>query len=99
MEYFDRAIEIDPGFPDIYFNLAVIYSRSGRPGEAARNARLALELDPMDNQAYLIYAREMMAAGRRSEAQAFLRAAADRHPDLPGLIQALGLLERPTADR
>ena len=98
MEYFNRAIEIDPEFPDIYFNLALVYARSGRPQDAADNARLALELDPLDSDAYIVYANQMIAAGRRSDAHRFLTATAREYSDLPGLIQALRLLEAQPGD-
>jgi tetratricopeptide (TPR) repeat protein len=97
MEFFDRAIEIDPEFPDIYFNLAIVYSRSGRPEDAADNARRALELDPMDDQAYLIYARQMIAAGRRSDAHRFITAVRRKYPNIPGPRQALRILEEAPA--
>jgi tetratricopeptide (TPR) repeat protein len=93
MEYFNRAIEIDPEFPDIYFNLALVYSRSGHPREAAENALRAIELDPRDNEAYIIYARQMIAMGRGSDAHRFLTTAAGEYPNLPGPRQALHLLE------
>jgi tetratricopeptide (TPR) repeat protein len=93
MEFFERAKEIDPEFPDIYFNLALIYARSGRPEESADNARRALELDPLDNQAYLVYARQMIASGRRDDALRFLTTVAREYPNLPGLRHALQVLK------
>ena len=98
MEYFDRAMRIDPGFPDIYFNLALVYARAGEPLEAADHARHALELDPTDNEAYIVYANQMVAAGRRSDAHRFLTAAASEYPSLPGLRHALQLLEASSKD-
>jgi len=92
MQYFDGAIRIDPGFPDIYFNLALVHARAGKPLEAAGHARHTLELDPTDNDAYIVYANQMVAAGRQSDARRFLEAAVREHPDLPGPRHALGSL-------
>jgi tetratricopeptide (TPR) repeat protein len=93
MEYFDRAIEIDPELPDTYFNLALIYARSMKPVEAADHARYAFELDPTDNDAYIIYANQMVAAGRQSDARRYLEALIREYPSLPGPRQALRLLK------
>jgi tetratricopeptide (TPR) repeat protein len=94
MVFFDEAVKADPAFPDTYFNLALVYAKSGKPGEAAGYARKLIELDPRDNQAYVIYADQMRAAGRIEEARKFLEGAAGRNPDLPGPRQALSRLNR-----
>jgi tetratricopeptide (TPR) repeat protein len=89
LEYFDQAIRTDPSLPEIYFNLALVYARTGESGKAADNARRATELDPTDDTAYVVYANQMRAAGRASEARDFLRAAMQQYPDLEGPRRAL----------
>jgi tetratricopeptide (TPR) repeat protein len=92
MNYFNRAIDAAPEFPDIYFNLALVFARSGRHLEAANYALWTLKLDPADEEAYTVYARQMRAAGRAGDARRYLEAAIREHPDLAGPRRALELL-------
>jgi Tfp pilus assembly protein PilF len=91
-EFFDQAVELEPDNPDTYFNLALVYMQSGMPSEAADAALRVTELAPRDDQAYLIYAQAMAAAGKPGTARAVLGAAAGRWPDLAGPRRALELL-------
>ena len=92
--YFDRALALDRNSPDTYFNLSLVYARAGSHGQAADNARRVIELDPSDDQAYLVFATEMAAAGRVDEARHYLEAAAGRYPELAGPQGALEILRR-----
>ena len=92
--FFEEAIRIEPGFPDIYFNLSLVYARSGEYRKAADYARRTIELDPADNDAYLLYADQMRSAGAVEEARAFLEEAIQRYPNLPGPKEARDRLGR-----
>jgi tetratricopeptide (TPR) repeat protein len=92
--FFDRARQIEPDNPDIYYNLALAYAESGYRDQAAGAARRLIELDPLDEAAYRLYAEQMRSAGRAEEAVAYLVDLIDLHPDLPGPRHALQLLRR-----
>ena len=51
LEYFQRAVEVDPADPDYRFNLAVALYRAGDLSGAAKQAREALALRPSDGEA------------------------------------------------
>lgn len=50
---FQRARELQPARAAAYHNLAEVFSRQGRSGEAIANFRRAIELAPQDPQPYL----------------------------------------------
>jgi tetratricopeptide (TPR) repeat protein len=50
-EYFERAVEADPGDPDYHFNLAVALARNGDSTGASRQLREVLALQPSDGEA------------------------------------------------
>lgn len=92
LEFFDDALKIDPADPDVHFNIAVVYVQANMPSKAADAALRLVEVAPRDDQAYLLLARTMRAAGREAEARRLLERAVARWPDLAGPRQALDLL-------
>ena len=50
--YLLRAIERDPGNPDLYYNLAVQYIKSERFKEAAEALKQVIKVNPQDKDAY-----------------------------------------------
>lgn len=50
-EYFEHAVEADPGDPDYHFNLAIALARNGDPAGASRQLRELLALRPSDAEA------------------------------------------------
>jgi tetratricopeptide (TPR) repeat protein/4-amino-4-deoxy-L-arabinose transferase-like glycosyltransferase len=86
---FGEAIRLAPRDPDIYYNLALVYLREGRASAAAEAALKLMEVDPEDNQAYVIFAEAMRSAGRVREARQVIGEAVRRRSDLPGPRQAL----------
>ena len=94
MPFFDRARSLDARNPDLYYNLALVYAQAGLPSEAADAARRVIQLDPADNQAYIILADQMRLAGRIEEARTLLEQAVRRRPDLAGPREALTRLDR-----
>lgn len=45
---YQAAIEHEPGYPDAHLNLGLTYADAGRPEDAARELKTAIELDPAD---------------------------------------------------
>ena len=50
-EYFERAVEGDPGDPDYHFNLAIALARNGDSDGASHQLRELLALRPSDDEA------------------------------------------------
>ena len=61
LEDYTRAVELDPGFTEAYYNRGVSYYELGRYAEAIADLTHAIELNPLDDSAY----------GRRSLAYLF----------------------------
>ncbi len=51
VDYFQRAVQADPGDADYHFNLAVALYRAGEMAAAGKQAREALALRPSDSEA------------------------------------------------
>jgi Flp pilus assembly protein TadD len=64
--YFRKAADLDPHWPVPRFDLGVVYSRTGRHGEAAEQYRQALALDPDHHQARRYLALALEQTGERS---------------------------------
>jgi tetratricopeptide (TPR) repeat protein len=92
MRFFDAARRLEPENPDLHYNLALVFARSGQPARSVEHARRLIEIRPEENNAYIIFADQMAATGRAADARRFLEQAAREHPDLPGPQAALSRL-------
>ncbi len=79
--------------PEAWLNLANLALETGRPDEAERALRTALELDPAWEPAVANLADLLRALQRDDEGEGLLRAGITRLPDAASLHHALGLLE------
>ncbi len=61
---FAEAARLDPGFAAAHVNLALLYLGQGRAGDASRECRLALRIDPNDPTARRILSQLGEAPGR-----------------------------------
>lgn len=88
----EKAIRLQPAFPDLYSNLGIVRWRQGNVEEAYTVFRRGLELDP--RRATLLHnlAALHLDQGRRAEARAALAAAATRQAT-PFLFVVQGDLE------
>ena len=77
-EYFERAIENDPGDPDYHFNLGVTLARAGDKAKAARELRLVLDSRPDDHEARALLDSLAPAPGGSSTNTATLKIPAER---------------------
>jgi len=49
---FSKAIEINPGLSDVYYNRGFAYSQSGKPDEAISDYSKAIKINPNDSDSY-----------------------------------------------
>jgi predicted CXXCH cytochrome family protein len=94
----DRALvevvaseQVNADRPEAHVNLAVLYRRLGRPGEAEAALRSALRLAPDFVPALLQLADLLRAQGRDVEGEPLLETALHVAPDDPAALAALGL--------
>jgi tetratricopeptide (TPR) repeat protein len=78
--------------PESHLNLASVYLRSSRPGDAGASLRTALRLDPAFVPALVNLADLYRATNRAGEEEATLVRALDIAPGNPEALHALGLL-------
>ena len=69
---FDRLFSIYPRSADGYFNLAIVFARSGHPSNAVDAAMKALSIDPTISAAPFLTEQAALCR-RQQEVQAFLR--------------------------
>ena len=79
--------------PGTHLNLGVLHLRQGRPAEAERAYRRALQLDPAFAGAALNLASLLNRQGRNDEAEATLSGSIERVPEEGELHYSLGLLQ------
>jgi len=78
-ESFKRAIAIDPGYDEAYYNLATTF-RDEDPGEALRLLTKALELDPQYSSAHRELGLVLRGMERLDEAERHVRRAIELDP-------------------
>ena len=66
--YFNRAAEIDPDDPDLFFNLGYAYLVDRDPPTAVYWLRQAVRRDPADGDAHYVLAAALRDAGQAAEA-------------------------------
>ncbi len=66
--YFNRATEIDPSDPDLFFNLGYAYWRARDPEAAIYWLREALRRNAADGEAHYVLGAALAAAGHAAEA-------------------------------
>ncbi len=87
-----RAVEIDPGYADAWFNLATIQRRSGKLAEASESYRRLCALRPHDVTVHGSLIGALRDLGRTKEAVDAASAAVAMHPHSAELHNTLGTL-------
>jgi Flp pilus assembly protein TadD len=87
-----RAEQINADRPEAHVNLATLYGRLGRAGDAESALRTALLLDPHFVPALVNLADLLRAQGRDADGARFLETAVRVAPADPEALHALGLL-------
>jgi predicted CXXCH cytochrome family protein len=96
---FDRAVaelvrseQVNADRAESHLNLANLYGRLGRPGDAESELRTALWLDPSFVPALVNLADLLRTQGRDADGERFLEQALRASPDHPEALHALALL-------
>jgi tetratricopeptide (TPR) repeat protein len=87
-----RAEQVIAERPEAHVNLANLYARLGRPGDAESALRAALHLEPRLVQALVNLADLFRAQGRDADGERFLERALEVAPGHAEAMHALGLL-------
>ncbi|MDH5673097.1 MAG: glycosyltransferase family 39 protein [Myxococcales bacterium] len=78
-----RALEVEPGYPQAHFQLARLESAQANPKAAMAHYAAGLQLAPGVYAARLVYAQLLLRAERRAEAAAQLRKLLTTHSSAP----------------
>ncbi len=87
---FKKAAELGPKNVDVQLALGVFYQTHNRLAEAEQQFKHAVDIDPHDPAPRAAYVRLLMAEGKRSESEAFLRQTKHDLADNPEGFRMLG---------
>jgi tetratricopeptide (TPR) repeat protein len=90
MSELEKAIALDPEFPEAHCDLGASYALLGRYPEAEAEFRRAIELIPENSIPRYNLALLLLATGRSGEAEANIRQAIQFSPDAPKAHMLLG---------
>lgn len=86
-----KALQLDPGIPDVHITLGQLYIMTGRPEEAIRDLENALEIRPDDPEALLSLAQALGASGKLERAEETYQAAIGQRPQYWAGYNKLGV--------
>ena len=92
MEYYRRALELDPGDFVALHHYAELQRRTGDPAGAIRHYIQSLAINPDQLDACFALGRTLVDVGRPAQAVIVLRDGAQRHPQAQALIDYLSRL-------
>lgn len=92
IDLLEKVIERSPGVTAPYINIAIAYQRVGKPEEAEKHLKTALELFPEHPAACNEYGLLYRKTGRFAEARAIYERAIARFPDYYPAHKNLGIL-------
>ena len=70
IEYYQKAVETDPGYFDAWHALGMAYLRAGKIQEAIQAGKRAVEINPNDMLAHTSLSMYYMKAGDKAMAEA-----------------------------
>ena len=89
VEFFQRAVALDPNDPDGWRELGEALAYDGRPSEAGQALHRAVRLRPEDTAALVSLGHASMASGHRERAITYLGRALESDPENIGALQGL----------
>jgi protein O-mannosyl-transferase len=81
LDYFHRAQQLRPQYPELLINLAIAESATERTAAAEQHFKEALRLEPSSPGSYDYYARYLLEHSRADEARALLHSALELSPN------------------
>jgi len=94
VEYFQRAVALDPNDPDGWRELGDALAYDGRLAEAGQALHRAVRLRPEDTAALVSLGHSSLAAGHRDRAITYLRRAVENDPENLMALQGLAAAYR-----
>jgi tetratricopeptide (TPR) repeat protein len=89
VEYFQRAVALDPNDPDGWRELGDALAYDGRPSEAGQALHRAVRLRPEDTAALVSLGHASFASGHRERAITYLTRALENDPENVAALQGL----------
>jgi len=86
-----KALQLDPGIPDVHVALGQLYILTGRPEEAIRDLEHALKIRPDDPEAMLSLAQALGMSGKVERAEETFQAAIAQRPQYWASYNRLGV--------
>jgi tetratricopeptide (TPR) repeat protein len=80
IEYWKKCVELNPGYPYVYRDLATVAKKKGNQQEAVRLLRKAMAIDPRSFDNQLDFGDALLAAGQAEEAIAILQRHVQMYP-------------------
>jgi len=88
--FLQKAIELDPGFKEAYYNLGLSYERLGEYKDAIKNLQIAIKLSPDDANAYYALGYAYYQKKKNKQAVEAFEHAARLKPNNPFTLSKLG---------
>src|SRR6266496_1758707 len=92
LSHYQRAAEISPDFPGIWFNVGFMQRQLGRLEEAEQNYQRSIDESPTETGAYAELAALYSDRGEFDEAEATLEEGLEINPEAVDLLAAMALL-------
>lgn len=89
-EYFERALKVNPKYPDAWYNLGRMYYDMRDYRKAIEKQKKAVEIDPQNADAWEILGLAFCCLGKHEEAVANLEKASNLNPREPRVWYNLG---------
>jgi len=81
LEYWNKALQINPRQANVYKSMALLYMKKGQFNDAVEQFRKALEIEPQLPDAYVNIGHSLMMSGRPKEAIEALKKEVQISPD------------------
>ncbi|MBN1105832.1 MAG: tetratricopeptide repeat protein [Deltaproteobacteria bacterium] len=81
IQHYEKALELDSGDPNLYYNLSSLYDRVGDEEKSNFCLREAIRLRPEDDDGRMRLSEHLLSRGRPEEAEKYLAEVLQRNPN------------------